>query len=155
MLFGPPIGMSKSPNIQFCADMLSGKFALTMPPLGFACVHVQDAAAAHVIAAVAPHANGRYLCIERSCSIIDLIKEIEPRWPHKKLVGPPTPKWLLKGVAKLTSLIEADRVDAQHGSVIKFDCRKIKEDFQFQFNSAADGLDSMARRLIELGASKA
>ena len=153
-MMGPPLGNSSSPSIQFCADMLNGKFARTMPPLGFACVDVRNAAAAHVLAAVVPKAKGRYLCIERSCNIIDLIKEIQPRWPQK-LVGSPTPKWLLRGVAKFTSLISWDRVEAQHGTVLKFSCKKIMKDFNFKFDSSAEALDSMGRRLLELEIVKA
>jgi nucleoside-diphosphate-sugar epimerase len=148
-LLGPPVIPSSSPSIQFCLDMLHGKFARSMPPLGIATVDVRDAAAAHVLAALLPRAKGRYLCLQRHTNIIEVIKDIQPRWPHK-LVGPATPKWLLKGVANLTTLITWDRVVAQYGTVLKFDCSKIVRDLGLKFHSASEALHAMGKRLVQM-----
>lgn len=82
----PRAGHSRAPVITFAKDMLDGKFAAMMPPLGFALTDVRDVAAAHILGALNPTSEGRHVCVGRGCNIIDLMKDLQPRWPDRKCV---------------------------------------------------------------------
>jgi hypothetical protein len=71
------------------------------------------------------------------------------------MVGPPAPKWLLRGVCALTTLVDWPRIEAQYGSILPADCAKARRELGVAFAPAADALDEMAARLIELGMAEA
>ncbi len=76
LMLGPPVGPTASQSAVFCADVLAGKFARGMPPLGFCVVDVRDVAAAAALAAALPLESGRFLLSESSVNVIDLIKAV-------------------------------------------------------------------------------
>ena len=81
--------------------------------------------------------------------------ERRPRWAGRKMVGPPAPKWLLRGVCALTTLVDWPRIEAQYGTLLAADCGKARRELGVAFAPAADALDEMAARLVELGMAKA
>jgi nucleoside-diphosphate-sugar epimerase len=96
-IFGPPLGQRiDGASMSTMQQLLSGQLRYGAPDLRFGVVDVRDVAQAHVLAAIKPEAEGRYLLASQSSGILEMAKMIEKQYPVRyKLPKGALPKWLL------------------------------------------------------------
>lgn len=87
-----------TPSTQAFEMLLRGKLPMVLP-VGFTFVDVRDVASAHILAYENERATGRYLAVDRFCSMLELMalaREIDPK------IKAPTraaPVWSLPAIA--------------------------------------------------------
>jgi nucleoside-diphosphate-sugar epimerase len=101
-VWGPPLSTRRDgESVEQAIDLLSGKLWPWAPQLGVGVVDARDAAVAHVAAALAPSARGRYLVNARSCELMSyaarLLARAYPARPVPPLTKPPITPLLLFG----------------------------------------------------------
>lgn len=155
-VLGPPLALSAGESIDFCKDMVSGKFKAGLPRAHVGMVDVDDVAAAHVLAALTPAASGqRYLCVSESTDFVTLVKATEQEFsPPRQFAGKVIPpKWLLWIVCNVFKLMPYDTIKASVDKPLKIDNSKIQRDLGIKFLAGPKTLADMARRVEELQAA--
>jgi len=153
-VLGPPLSL-KNPgeSINFCKDMVAGKFKAALPRVFMSVVDVDDVAAAHVLAALTPKASEqRYLCASESTDFITLVKGAENEFtPPKKFTGGfAPPKWLLWIACNVFKVMPYDTVSSSLDKPLKIDNSKIQKELGMGFIPGSKTLADMARRVEEL-----
>lgn len=150
-VLGPPLALSPGESINFCKDMVAGKFKAALPRVHLAVVDVDDVAAAHVLAALTPTASGRYFCVSESTDFVTLVKQTEQEFtPPRKFGGFVPPKWLLWVVCNVFRLMPYDTISASLDKPMKIDNSKIQKELGIKFIHGSKTLKDMAVRVEEL-----
>lgn len=150
-VLGPPLALSPGESVNFCKDMVAGKFKAALPRVYVGVVDVDDVAAAHVLAAVTPTASGRYLCVSESIDFVTLVKQTEQEFtPPRKFTGFVPPKWLLWVVCNVFRLMPYDTISASLNKPLKIDNSKIQKELGIKFIPGKKTLADMAVKVEEL-----
>ena len=76
-ILGPSLIKRKdSTSIDFMILFMTGQFKMGVPELWFGFVDVRDAALLHVLAAFNPKAEGRYIAVENSYSMVNIAEKL-------------------------------------------------------------------------------
>ena len=84
LVMGPGVShniTSQSRNIV--QQMGNGTMKMGVPDWGFGVVDVRDVAHAHMAGAYHPHAKGRYIVSSHNSSLLDMAKQLLPRFGDK------------------------------------------------------------------------
>lgn len=134
-IFGPSLssrqdGESTKMIIQF----LNGSFSSGVPALHLGVVDVRDVARALISAAEHPQANGRYLIISRTCSLLQLAGMIAGQFPEFRPVLPKKelPKWLMWLIGPLVGL-RRNYIRDNVGYAISFDTNRSQTELGMKY----------------------
>jgi nucleoside-diphosphate-sugar epimerase len=153
-VLGPPLALLPGESINFCKDMVAGKFKAALPRVYLGVVDCDDVAAAHVLAALTPSASGRYLCVSEATDFVTLVKQTEQEFnPPRKFGGWAPPKWLLWFVCNVLRVMPYDTISASLDKPLKIDNSKIQKELGIRLIPGAKTLADMARRVEELQAA--
>lgn len=154
-VMGPPLALLPAESVQFCTNMIDGKFKAGLPNLGLGWVDVDDVASAHVVAALTPTASGRYLCAATTCGMNDMVRKVEQMTePPRRLAGGSPPRWVLWILCNVFGVFPWDQVAAALNKDLKIDNSKIKKDLGIQFRDPAESLVEMMKAIETLRQSK-
>lgn len=116
MVYGPSLtNATNSASVGTLIDMGRGKMRHGVPKLVYGVVDVRDVANAHILAAFSPNANGRYILVNESISLLDTAFILKEKFgntynfPQKELpkalvwlvgplIGPVTRRFILRNV---------------------------------------------------------
>lgn len=87
-----------TPSTQAFEALLRGKLPLVLP-VGFTFVDARDVAAAHLLAYEKSEAQGRYLAVDRFCTMLELMAECKALEPKLKVPAMAAPVWSLNLIA--------------------------------------------------------
>lgn len=87
---------SESESLVFMQNLLAGKFATGAPDLSFGFVDVRDVAKAHMLAMDNAAAEGRFLLVSRTATMLEMANILREEFGDAyKLPKTTAPKWLL------------------------------------------------------------
>lgn len=156
-VYGPSHRQSVGPSVGLLKDLMTGKIPAIVD-IDVPIVDVRDVAAAHILAAEAPAAQGRYVCVARAVTTRELVETIKLlgydayRLPKMSLDSPFGTR-----IARIVVMAQP-RGMRQYlrrflGKRLRFDTSKIEDDLRIEFRSLEDTLrdtieDLIAKELI-------
>lgn len=143
-----------STSIGFMKDLLGGKYRSGLPQLYNGVVDVRDVAQAHINAAINADANGRYVLVAESLTLLDLAKLLKPHFGSTyPLPGFEAPKWLL---VLLAPMFERTRKYARlnFNIPIAFDNSRSIEKLGIEYRPVSQTLVEHAQQIIDDGLLK-
>lgn len=150
-VMGPPLSLSPAESISFCTSMLSGKFSFIAPAIAMGWVDVEDVAAAHVLAAITPNAQGRYVCVGETGDMVSMLRRAGAKCqPPRKFVGPSPPRWVWWTLCNVFRALPWELVATSLNKELKFDTSKIKRDLGVRFKDPAESIADMAVAIEQL-----
>ncbi len=136
-VMGPSLtSVTNSASIDFINDYLSGKLKTGVPKLEFGFVDVRDVAKAHILAAETGK-TGRFICVDRSATMLEFAQLIEQAFPGKyKLPKNELPKFLLYLVGWTQGLTKRF-IQRNVGWPLKFDNSKSQKELAMDYIALA------------------
>jgi len=132
-------------SITLLLEMIRGKYKQGFPALHFGLVDVRDVAATHLAAARRPQAEGRYICVGDSMSLVDVAGRLrrlsDGRYPDLPQRAIPKP---LLYVAGPFIGFSWKYIHRNVGIPIEFDVRRTREDLEIEFRP----VDEMLRDFL-------
>lgn len=155
LIFGPALSKgSHSGSIDTLKQFGNGMLRLGTPELHLGVVDVQDVAEAHVRAAFAPEAQGRYIINERSMSLLQmgemLRQRLGKRYPFPTREVPKIGFWLAAPFLGYGRKFVQQNV----GIPIEFDNRRSRDELGLSYHDVRDALTAHFQQLIEYGIVK-
>lgn len=152
LIFGPALSKgSQSGSIDTLKQFGNGTLLLGAPDLHLGVVDVQDVAEAHVRAAFAPQANGRYIVNERSMSLLEMGQTLRARlgrkYPFPTRLVPKMGFWLVAPVLGHSRRF----VQRNVGIPIEFDNRRSREELGLQYHDVREALVAHFQQLVDYG----
>jgi len=146
--------LNESPKIL--ADIVSGGYPVVLD-LTWGIVDVRDVATAHVLAMENPKAHGRYICVEHTMGMGDLITFFQTKYPElcakipqKSMeCGPGTS--LMKAMANFQPSGVKDYLQTHLGKELTINNGKIKKELGLHFTSLNTTLTDTIQDLIAHG----
>jgi len=138
-IFGPSLSRRADPtSVGMLVRFVGGAFRSGVPRLRLGVVDVRDAAAVHVGAALRPDAQGRYIAVARSMSLLEIARTLRPqdaglpdRLPRREL-----PTWLVWLAAPLAGMTRG-YVRGNVGHAIGFDNRRSQSELGVRYRDPA------------------
>lgn len=123
LVFGPSLTtLSHSASIDTLISMGDGRLKTGVPDLISGVVDVRDVAHAHMLAAFDPQAQGRYLVVADSLSLLDISKILSTsfgkKYPFPRMT---VPKFVVWAIGPLMGPITRDFVRRNVGHPMQFD----------------------------------
>jgi len=132
LVIGPSLTPSLNTSNQIIVEALTGVFPAIMA-LNWGMVDVRDVALAHVLAAEAPAASGRYLCAAENVSMRELVEILKPlARPRDKLptrgIDFPLASFFARFFAFTQQKGAASYMRTHLGRHVRFDTAKIQRE---------------------------
>jgi len=152
-VLGRPATRGTSELVDFAANLMAGKFWPAMPNVQFPYVHLEDVAAAHVLAALTETADGRIILSHgmRTGGLLDVVKSLQPRFPAYRFPTMELPKWILWIVCHVTGLFPWDLAKAGVGKPVGVNGTRAQQVLGLQYHDPVDGLAELLHGVVELG----
>lgn len=151
LVMGPPVGdRVDSQSISIIHQMATGKMPAAID-VGMGICDVRDVAAAHILAALTPKAEGRYIVVTDSIKFLDIARTIKATHPNEGLKLPSfvMPNWLLKLLGPLLG-VPRDMVMSR-GKSARFDSSRAPKDLGITYTPLAETLGDMVTRMQQVG----
>jgi len=149
---GPPAVPGTSELVEFASKLMAGKIWPFMPNAQFPFVDLEDVAAAHVLAALVPTAEGRVIVSHGSgtMGLLDAVRSLQPRFPDRRFPMWELPKWALWILCKVTGLFPWDLAVSAVGKPVGVDGSKACRVLGLDYHNPLDGLAALLARVAEL-----
>ncbi len=155
LVLGP--GLSRHTNAEgvlIMRDLGNGSHSFGAPPLEFAIVDVRDVAEGHLRAGLIPEAEGRYVLVGETLSLIEMAEVLRARFGD----GFPFPR---RTVSKRATVMYAPRIGITHavarrnvGYPLKFDNRRARLQLGLHFRPAAESVVEHFQQLLDDGLTR-
>lgn len=155
LVLGP--GLSRHTNAEgvlIMRDLGNGSHGFGAPPLEFAIVDVRDVAEGHLRAGLIPEAEGRYVLVGETLSLIEMAEVLRARFGD----GFPFPR---RTVSKRATVMYAPRIGITHavarrnvGYPLKFDNRRARLQLGLHFRPAAESVVEHFQQLLDDGLTR-
>jgi dihydroflavonol-4-reductase len=137
LVIGPSLTPGLNTSNQIIVEALTGVFPAIMQ-LNWGMVDVRDVAEAHVLAAEAPSAKGRYLCAAENLSMRQMIDTLKPlAKPHDKLPTRAIDFWLGSTIGRWFAFTQppgaASYMKTHLGRNVRFDTAKIQKELGLKY----------------------
>lgn len=155
LVMGPALTTnSRSGSIAILKQFANGKMRVGAPDLYNGMVDVQDVATAHIRAAFEPHANGRYVLVDKTLSLLEMANILYRHFgkaypfPNKKL-----PKLLLWAVAPFVKQ-SREMIKRNVGYQIAFDHSKSQQELGITYTPVEDAIVAHFQQMLDDGIIK-
>ena len=142
---------SSSATMNTMKQLVDGTMKMGAPPLELGVVDVRDVAQAHIQAGHTPDAHGRYICVSRSMTMLEMGRALAEtfgrRYPFPSRTLPKPAVWLAAPTAGLTRKFVAGNM----GHPLKFDNRRAREDLGIDFRATETTVVEHFQQLIDDG----
>ena len=156
LVLGP--GLSRHTNAEgvlIMRDLANGSHRFGAARLEFAIVDVRDVAEGHLRAGLNPEAEGRYVLVSETLSLIEMAEVLRARFGD----GFPFPR---RTVSKRVTVMYAPRIGITHavakrnvGYPLRFDNRRAGMDLGLHFRPAAESVVEHFQQLLDDGLVRA
>lgn len=140
--------------VKFAADLMNGKLYPFIANFHFGMVHLDDVAAAHILAMLDSNVEGRIIVSQGGSSrgLFDVLKKLhKERFLKYKFPVSVAPTWLLYLISKLTGLFPWDLVKGAQNKPIKIDGSRAERVLGLKYKDPVEGLASMCEAVVDLG----
>ncbi len=142
---------SSSATMTTMKQLVDGTMRMGAPPLELGVVDARDVAQAHIKAGYTPDAHGRYICVSRSMTMLEmgraLAAEFGRRYAFPTRTLPKAAVWLGAPTAGLTRKYVAGNM----GHPLRFDNRRAREDLGVDFRPTETTVVEHFQQLIDDG----
>eukprot|EP00004_Rigifila_ramosa_P006758 TRINITY_DN1767_c0_g1_i1.p1 TRINITY_DN1767_c0_g1~~TRINITY_DN1767_c0_g1_i1.p1 ORF type:complete len:345 (-),score=84.55 TRINITY_DN1767_c0_g1_i1:26-1039(-) len=146
-VLGPTInGRTDAESIQIMDIFFNGKLKFGTPHLEFAWVDVRDTAVAHLEAMRNPAASGRYLCVAKCASLLEIGNILRPKYGAYPLPPREIPNWL--------TFFVAHNVFSSAGLPLRVNNTKITSQLGIKWTPLEKTCEDAAENLFELGVAR-
>lgn len=158
LILGPALNpsASKSESINILKQMGDGTMRIGAPNLGIGMVDIRDVAEAHYRAGFMPNAQRRYITCAHNTNILELCKELQPRYGDRyPLPKKAAPKWLLMLIGPLLNKAITPRYIRSNVNVPwKASNAKIRMDLKMEFRPMRETMEDAFESIIKEGMLK-
>lgn len=142
---------SNSASFATMKQLVDGTTRMGAPPLELGVVDVRDVAQAHIGAGYTPDASGRYICVSRSMTMLEMGRALAGtfgrRYPFPSRELPKRLVWLVAPTAGLTRKYVAGNM----GHPLKFDNTRARKELGMEFRPTEDTVVEHFQQLIDDG----
>jgi len=133
LILGPSLSRrTDATSVQLMRQLTSGLFRLGVPRGTQAIVDVRDAARAHVKAATAAHANGRFIAAPHSRDFLEIARTIRSKNPSLPLPTGYLPTWAFYIIGPLAGY-SPGFIRKNFGYDLRFDNSRIQQELDMEF----------------------
>ena len=152
MVYGPSLtNASNSASIGTLLDMGRGKLKTGVPALEYGMVDVREVAQAHLLGAFKPEAEGRYILVSQSVSMLDIAgmlrKQFGKQYPFPMMK---VPKLVVWAVGPFMGPVTRKFISRNVGYPLRFDNSRSKA-LGVSYRPAADTLKDHFEQVLEDG----
>ena len=152
MVYGPSLtNASNSASIGTLLDMGRGKLKTGVPDLEYGMVDVREVAQAHLLGAFKPEAEGRYILVNQSVSMLDIAamlrKQFGKQYPFPMMKVPKPVVW---AVGPFMGPVTRKFISRNVGYPLRFDNSRSKA-LGVNYRPAADTLKDHFDQVLEDG----
>ncbi len=152
MVYGPSLtNASNSASIGTLLDMGRGKLKTGVPALEYGMVDVREVAQAHLLGAFNPEAEGRYILVSQSVSMLDIAgmlrKQFGKQYPFPMMKVPKPVVW---AVGPFMGPVTRKFISRNVGYPLRFDNSRSKA-LGVNYRPAADTLKDHFDQVLEDG----
>ncbi len=146
-ILGPPLQDKPSgTSVDFIRQMVDGSLKTGAPELHFAIVDVREVAEAHLNAASAQVAEGRYLLSAGEMGMLEIAAALKAMHPQYNYPKRTVPKWLIWLIAPSLGLTRK-YISRNVGYKVQVDNSSSREQLEIQYRSIKETLVEMLERL--------
>ncbi len=152
MVYGPSLtNASNSASIGTLLDMGRGKLKTGVPDLEYGMVDVREVAEAHLLGAFTPEAEGRYILVSQSVSMLDIAgilrKQFGKQYPFPKMK---VPKLMVWAVGPFMGPVTRKFISRNVGYPLRFDNSRSKA-LGVNYRAAADTFKDHFEQVLDDG----
>ncbi|KJE92727.1 nucleoside-diphosphate-sugar epimerase [Capsaspora owczarzaki ATCC 30864] len=149
-VLGPTLsGRNDSSSISFMINYLDGTRKSGVPNLGLGIVDVRDVARAHIEAAFNPAASGRYICCNKTMTMLQLANALRDNYGKYPLPSTQLPKFLIYLVGPILGGLSWKYISRNVGVPLILDNSKIRRELNIEFRDENQTLNEMAASVLE------